>query len=221
MSKYAREYRDVSSKDIDGISDLVVWAPIKQGFIEAFSNVTYETRLRVVAEALHNVRKSAREHELIEPFSDTAKRILSLLDFRIGIVDRELFEVESDACSSDQTFCPRKYMYLVATFDGPWEPYMRLIWEPLGAFLDLVLCNCEGYIPSIDNDFETYAKWVRANQLDSAIFYSTSGLTVKDKIYLSEIENIQRSNEAEDGFEKIAQHSSRHPDEIAKEIRES
>ncbi|MEO1662756.1 MAG: hypothetical protein AAFR51_17345 [Pseudomonadota bacterium] len=222
MSKYAREYRDVSSKDIDGISDLVVWAPIKQGFIEAFSNVTYETRLRVVAEALHNVRKSAREHELIEPFSDTAKRILSLLDFRIGIVDRDLFQVQPGTEKNpEQSFRPRKYMYLVATFDGPWEPYMRLIWEPLGAFLDLVLCNCEGYVPSIDHDFETYAQWVRDNQLDSAIFYSTSGLTVKDKIYLSDIEEVQRSNSGPVGFETIAQHSIRHPDDVAKGIRDS
>lgn len=221
MSRYASEYRDVSSKDIDGISDLVVWAPIKQGFIEAFSNVTYETRLRVVAEALHNVRKSAREHELIEPFSDTAKRILSLLDFRIGIVDRELFQALPGEDNSKASYRPQKYMYLVATFDGPWEPYMRLIWEPLGAFLDLVLCNCEGYVPSVDNDFEKYAQWVRDHQLNSAIFYSTSGLTVKDKIYLSDIEEVQRSKSASVGFEAIAHHSIRHPDDAAKEIRDS
>ncbi len=221
MSKYASKYRDVSSKDIDGISDLVVWAPIKQGFIEAFSNVTYETRLRVVAEALHSVRKSAREHELLEPFSDTAKRILSLLDFRIGIVDRELFQAQPGDDNSKPRYRPRKYMYLVATFDGPWEPYMRLIWEPLGAFLDLVLCNCEGYVPSVDNDFETYAQWVRDNQLDSAIFYSTSGLTVKDKIYLSDIEEILRSSSNPVNLQTIAQHSIRHPDDVAKEIRDS
>ena len=53
---------DVTSKDIDGISDLVVWAPIKEGFIDAFNNVTYESRLRLVAEALHSLRKAAREH---------------------------------------------------------------------------------------------------------------------------------------------------------------
>ena len=221
MSKYASKYRDVSSKDIDGISDLVVWAPIKQGFIEAFSNVTYETRLRVVAEALHNVRKSAREHELLEPFSDTAKRILSLLDFRIGIVDRELFQAEPDSKNSTPSFRPRKFMYLVATFDGPWEPYMRLIWEPLGAFLDLVLCNCEGYVPSVDNDFETYAQWVRDNQLDSAIFYSTSGLTVKDKIYFSDLEEILRSSSKSINLQDIAQHSIRHPDDEAQDVRDS
>ena len=84
------EPRDVTSKSIDGISDLVVWAPIREGFIDAFSNITYETRLRQVGEALHRIRQSAREHELVEPFADTAKRILSLLNFRIEIVDRPL-----------------------------------------------------------------------------------------------------------------------------------
>ena len=28
--------REVSSKSIDGIVDLVVWAPVKEGFIHAF-----------------------------------------------------------------------------------------------------------------------------------------------------------------------------------------
>lgn len=221
MRTFPHQARDTTSKDIDGISDLVVWAPIKDGFIDAFSNVTYETRLRVVAEALHNVRKSAREHEKLEPFSDTAKRILSLLDFRIGVVDRDIFDAEGPAPNNPFGARPRKYMYLVATFDGPWEPYMRLIWHPLGAFLDLVLCNCEGYKPATENDFETYAQWVRDHQLDSAIFYSTSGLTVKDKLYLVELEKLQRFESAEDSFDKIARLISKDPDYVARKVREN
>lgn len=205
----------VTSKSIDGITDLVVWAPIKEGFIDAFENVTYETRLRLVAEALHAVRKSAREHELISPFPDTAERILTLLDFRIGIVDKDLFELEASTGVK-----PRKYMYLVATFDGPWEPYMRLIWDPLGEFLDLVLCNCEGYPSAVDNSFEKYAKWVREHQLDSAIFYSTTGLTVKDQRYLQKLEKYQR--EIEDGVtrdDRIARMTSDDPDELSSATR--
>ncbi|MBN9788884.1 hypothetical protein DMP17_09775 [Pseudonocardia sp. TMWB2A] len=191
---------EISNKTIDGITDLVVWAPIKQGFIRAFENVTYESRLKLVAEALHKVRVSAREHELITPFADTAERILTLLDFRIGIADRDLFSVRFEPKNDplfgkgyDAQMEPRRYLYLAATFDGAWEPYMRLIWDPLGPFLDLLLCNCEGYMPAGDNGFPAYAQWVRDNQLDSAIFYSTTGLTVKDQIYLSKLERLQRS----------------------------
>ena len=210
---------DITSKTIDGITDLVVWAPIKEGFIDAFENITYESRLRIVAEALHNVRQSAREHSLISPFADTAERILSLLDFRIGVVDRDLHEISMLDESNKGIVKPRKYMYLVATFDGPWEPYMRLIWEPLGDFLDLILCNCEGYVPAGDSSFEDYAEWVRTHQLDSAIFYSTSGLTVKDKLYLTKLEKIQReTDDAELGM-AIATMTSDDPEKVANEVK--
>ena len=216
---YDKLRRDVTSKEIDGITDLVVWAPIKEGFIDAFVNVTYETRLRVVSEALHSVRKSAREYEDFEPYADTAKRILSLLDFRIGVVDRDVFGEYKVPSTNRTTLRPRKYMYLVATFDGPWEPYIREIWRPLGYFLDLVLCNCEGYLPASENSFEDYSQWVRDNQLDSAIFYSTSGLTVEDKIYLSDIEQILLDHPDKGPVERAARHTFKHPDKAAEDAR--
>lgn len=211
--------QEVSSKSIEGISDLVVFAPINDGFIDAFENVTYETRLRLVAEALHAVRKSAREHELISPFPDTAERILTLLDFRIGIVDQDLFKLDLSN-SKKPAIHPKKHMYLVATFDGPWEPYMRLIWNPLGAFLDLVLCNCEGYVTATDHSFEEYIDWVRAHQLDSAIFYATSSLTVKDQLYLQKLEKIQRETiDHEERDNLIARMTSDNPDILAAAAR--
>ena len=213
---------NVTSKNIDGISDLVVWAPIREGFIDAFNNVTYESRLRLVGEGLHSLRKAAREHEKIEPYADTAKRIISLLDFRIGVVDRDLIGAEENTGDgSPRSFRPRKYMYLVATFDGPLEPYMRLIYDPLGTFLDLVLCNCEGYKPALGNDFQTYIQWVRDNQLDSAIFYSTSGMSVGDKIYLEELEAIQRSKSAHEAELEISGLTFTSPDAAAEEVRTS
>lgn len=219
--RYDKLRRDVTSKEIDGVTDLVVWAPIKEGFIDAFVNATFETRLRVVAEALHNVRKSAREHEDFEPYADTAKRILSLLDFRIGIVDRDVFGEYQVPSTERKTLRPRKFMYLVATFDGPWEPYIREIWRPLGYFLDLVLCNCEGYVAASDSSFEEYATWVRDNQLDSAIFYSTSGLTVEDKIYLTDVEQILLNHPDADVIERVAKHKIAHPDDQAAAEMES
>lgn len=217
---------DISNKTIDGITDLVVWAPIKQGFIRAFENVTYESRLKIVAEALHKVRVSAREHELITPFADTAERILTLLDFRIGIADRDLFSVrfEPEETRLGKGYRaemePRRYLYLAATFDGAWEPYMRLIWDPLGPFLDLLLCNCEGYVPAGDNGFPAYAAWVRANQLDSAIFYNTTGLTVKDQIYLSKLERLQRTLEPHDVELALAKMTGDDPSAAAARFRE-
>ncbi len=194
----------VTSKNIDGITDLVVVAPIRPGFIEAYENVTHATRLEIVAEALNRVRVAAREHELITPFSDVTERILTLLDFRIGVVDRNLFAlsplkgknsnrrkacIELDKLSQE----PKRYLYLTATFDGAWEPYLRLIWDPLGPFLDLLFCNCDGYVTASEHSFEEYAAWVRDHQVDSAIFYATTGLTVRDHLYLNRLEQMQRA----------------------------
>ena len=102
--------RVISSKHLEGVSDLTLSAPIRPGFVDAFESVTYETRLRMVMKALFKIRSTAREHSLIKPFVDTAERIQSLLDFRLAILDTE----------------PRRLM-LSATFDRPFEPYMRLI----------------------------------------------------------------------------------------------
>ena len=59
--------RQKVSKSIDGTSDLVVWAPIRQGFIDAFENITFETRLSLTARAFDKMRATAREYERIVP----------------------------------------------------------------------------------------------------------------------------------------------------------
>ncbi len=197
--------REITSKNIDGITDLVVIAPIKEGFIHAYENITYTTRLKLVAEALNRVRVTAREHERITPFSDVTERILTLLDFRVGIIDKDLFSLrvaEKDAKKQPaearkMELESRRYLYLTATFDGAWEPYMRLIWHPLGPFLDLLFCNCEGYVTATDHSFDEYAQWVRDNQMDSAIFYATTGLTIRDHLHLSQLEKMQRSGQSD------------------------
>ncbi len=182
----------VTSKHIDGIADLVVIAPIKDGFIKAFETMSYASRLDLTANALNKLRVAAREYERVMPFSDVTERILSLLDFRVGVIDRDLFGL---ARGNDQTLTltPRRYLYLTATFEGGFEPYMRQIWRPLGPFLDLLFCNCEGYVTATEHGFEEYIQWVRDNQMDSAIFYNTTGLGVRDHKYLSALERAERS----------------------------
>lgn len=218
--RFPESTRDVDSKNLSGVSDLVIFAPIKEGFIDAFGNVTFESRLRIVAEALHKLRKNVREFQLIEPFADPTKRILSLLDFRIGIVDRDLYGFGRNSEDDGARLRPRKHMFLTATFDGAWEPYMRLIWRPLGEFLDLVLCNCDGYVPS-GRGYEDYIKWVRGHLLDTAIFYAVSDLTVKDGLYLESVERIQReTSDLQQSDLDIATLTTSHPDVDAKQVVE-
>ena len=140
--------RRVVPKHLDGIGDLVVVAPIKPGFIDAFEAVTYETRLRNVLKALFRMRATAREYSLVKPFTDVAERIQSLLDYRLFVIDTR----DGPA------------LVLTATFDRAWEPYMRLIWRPLGTFLDLLFCNCIDYPIAAECSFDEFATWVRKHQ---------------------------------------------------------
>src|SRR3546814_11749983 len=108
-------------------------APIRDGFIPAYEPVTYATRLRVICEALNDVRATAREYEKVTPFADASERILSLLDFKAGIIDNGSLQLDPRL-----GLTARRYFYLIATFDGVWEPYMRLIWRPLGSLLAML-----------------------------------------------------------------------------------
>ena len=215
---------EATSKNIDGITDLIVVAPIKDGFIAAFETLSYSGRLQLVAEALNRLRVTAREHERLVPFSDVTERILSLLDFRIGIIDKNLYGLaNSKKPGGALELQPRRYLYLTATFEGGFEPYMRQIWRPLGPFLDLLFCNCEGYITATEHSFDEYIQWVRDNQVESAIFYATTGLTVRDHKYLSKLEALQRGwNTAADAVArdlKLATTTMPYPDEEAAKTR--
>ena len=170
--------RLISSKHLEGVSDLTLSAPIKQGFIDAFEAVTYETRLRTIMDALFRIRATAREHSSIKPFVDTAERIQTLLDFRLAIHRGELL--------------------LSATFDKPLEPYMRLIWDPLGPLLDVIFCNCEGYVTATEHGFPEYLEWVRKSQIDTDFFYASSGHSISDIRYVTQLEKLER--EAAKGF---------------------
>ena len=207
--------KESSSKHIDGITDLVVVAPIKDGFIKAFEAISHASRLELVANALNRIRVAAREFERVAPYSDATERILGLLDFRVGVIDNDLFGlVRRDA--GKLSLEPKRFLYLTATFDGGFEPYMRQIWRPLGSFLDLLFCHCEGYVTATEHGFEEYIQWVRDNQVDSAIFYSTTGVTVRDQKFLTRLERAQRDGSSE---EQLARLTMAYPEDDAAQTR--
>ena len=62
--------------------------------------------------------------------------------------------------------------------------HTRRIWRDLGPLLDVIFCNCEGYLDSDSHNFPAYAGWVRSAQVDTEFFYNASSLTVNDLHYL-------------------------------------
>jgi Dyp-type peroxidase family len=156
------------SKSLLGVSDLTLAATIKRGLIPALDSRTYETRVRLLLRTLNALRVSSQEAEPTPLIADAVDRIRALHSFRLAIVGEE---------------SPKQLLLSVA-FDGGWEPYMRRIWRDLGPLLDVIFCNCEGYLDAYSHHFAAYAGWVRSAQVETEFFYNASSLTVNDLHYL-------------------------------------
>jgi Dyp-type peroxidase family len=164
------------SKSLRGITDLTLVAAIRPELIDALDTRTYASRLRFLLKALTAVRVSSREYAAIQAFTDTVERIQAIHSFRLAILE------------------PEQKLLLAVTFDSAWEPYIRLIWRDLGPLLDVIFCNCVGYVTACGHSFEEYAAWVRKAQLQTEFFYADSALTVADLQYLRQIERLGRDD---------------------------
>jgi hypothetical protein len=122
------------------------------------------------------VRQLSREASLQpSPFADSIGQFRGIHFFRFAVV-------RLDA---------RAHLLLNVTVDGGWESYMRVVWKPLGAFLDLIFCHCEGYPMAFRTDYNQYIRWVREHEVESSFFYADSAATVADEHYLRRLESIQ------------------------------
>ncbi len=163
------------SRSLLGVTDLTLAAPIKRGLIPALDSRSYESRLRVLLRTLSTLRVSSLEAEPTPLIADAVDRIRAIHSFRLAIVGED-----------------QRQLLLAVAFDGGWEPYMRRIWRDLGPLLDVIFCNCEGYLISREHVFAEYAGWVRRAQVATEFFYNASPLTVSDLHYLREAERRRR-----------------------------
>ena len=162
------------SSALIGANDLTLIAPIKQGLIPAPDARTYTTRLKVLLRTLNAARISSKEATKVPLIADVVDEIRSIRAFRLAIVGPE-----------------QNQLLLAVAFDGPWESYMRQIWRDLGALLDVIFCNCEGYLLSHDHSYADYVAWVRSAQVGTEYFYEASPLTVSDMHVLRERERAR------------------------------
>lgn len=164
------------SKSLQGVTDLTLAAVIKPGLIPALDSRTYASRVRLLLSTLNAGRSSTREYVPIRPLSDTVERIHAIHSFRLAILEAE------------------QKVLLAVTFDGGWEPYMRLIWRDLGPLLDVIFCNCEGYVTAWDHTYEQYIDWVRSAQVKTEFFYNAGPHSVDDLQYLRQVERLSRES---------------------------
>lgn len=165
---------EITTKSLQGVSDLTLVAPIRPGLVESLEARTYESRLRAVLDVLHTIRQASREHSAVRPFSDGTDRIRTITDLRMAILQ------------------PQQQLLLSVSFDRPWEPYLRIVWRDVGTLLDLIFCNCAGYPISAESSFAEYGAWVRAHRTDVRFFFRHSALSFDDMQYLRQTELLLR-----------------------------
>jgi Dyp-type peroxidase family len=194
---------NVRGSGLAGTTNLALLAPVREGRLASgFEPVSHLERLRRLLDAMHASRRNARESELRgSVFPDSIGRFGIISNFRYALVPPGLVGAT------------RWHLSLNVTFDGGWEPYMRVIYRDIGPLLDALLCHCEGYPGSRTSDFDTYCRWVRQAELDAGIYYTDSPATLADQRYLASVERLQReSSHAAAAERAIAAHAE--PDEI-------
>jgi deferrochelatase/peroxidase EfeB len=167
--------KDVTSKHLRTSTELTLIAPIKQGFIEHVDTMTYASRLRLLLNVLHELRKGADERKPPKPVMVEGK--LVELEY-VGPLERlqTLHFVQWAVIDNDTK------LMLNVTFDRSWESYIRDIVDIAGPLLDIILCHCAGYDGcSTDLGYEAFATWVRKHQVQNDFFFAAEpGLTADD-----------------------------------------
>lgn len=156
-----------TSNHLRGASELMLVAPIKDGFVDHPSRlVSYATRLGHLLEVLLQGRRVATEVNLL-PGAGPLERLDTIFSTQWAIRQR-----------------PQKAELIVsAVFDSSWEAYMRNLQTHTGELLDAIFCHCEGYEQHtcVDHGYEAFSAWLRDHQVQTRFFHSaTPELTVSD-----------------------------------------
>ena len=157
------------SRTLRGITDLTLVAPVKRGLVAAPDARSHETRLTLLLRSLNTLRYASLEIDAAPAIPDMIDRVRALQSFRLALTD-----------GPDNT----RLLVLAVSFDGGWEPYMRRVWRDLGPLLDVIFCNCEGYLLARTHPYADYARWVRSAQRTTEFFYTASPVTVSDLHWL-------------------------------------
>lgn len=172
----------LKGQSLAGITNLALMAPVHGGMVPCEETITYVERLQRLLDALHASRRNQREAELDEPvFPDSIGRF--------GIIEQFRYAIWTPPANAGHE---TRYLTLNVSFDGGWEPYMRVIQRDIGALLDALLCHCPDYPGSRQATFERYCRWVRENEMPAGLYYTDGPATAADAHYLGRLERIQR-----------------------------
>lgn len=174
-----REIKTKTGRLLDA-SDLTVAAPIKQGLVPSLDAVTYKTRAERVLQLLQLGRQGQHEFELTRVLSDAVERTGLIHAVRVGIIE------------------PQNLLMLSVTFDGDWEPYMRVIWQKVSRLIDLLFCHTENYTCGWESSYDDWMRWLRSRQVNTPFLYAQPGLAFGDGELLRRQEWLQRDRPGQD-----------------------
>jgi deferrochelatase/peroxidase EfeB len=171
----ARLQRDlfVKGRGLGGSSDLTLLANVKPGLIESLESITYKTRIKRVLDLLHAARMDSHEYHAAQLLSDSVERVGAIQSVRVAV------------------FEPEDEVLLSVTFDGPWEAYIRVLWDKVRFLLDLIFCSTEGYPARADCDFDEWLAWARSVQRETGFFYGPPAFTARDVLYARRLERTR------------------------------
>ncbi len=193
------------STGLAGVTNLSVLAPLRTGMVPGIEPISYVGRLRKVLDALHAARQNLRESELWSVFPDVIGRFGIIHTFRYALVKPE----------AGPAGLPAEFgiwrLSLNVTFDGGWEPYMRVIQRDIGPLLDLLFCHSPTYPGASTASFGQYCDWVRQHEVPAGLFYADSTSTMHDASYLARAEVLQREGASDDALARHHQPAEPQP----------
>src|SRR5882672_6961793 len=156
----------VKSRNVGKSSDLTLLAPLRSGLVSSLDAVTYKSRVKRLLRALHSGRTRSHEYAFARLISDAVERVGVIQSVRVAVVE------------------PEDKVLLAVSFDGNWDSYLRVLWHKVGALLDVIFCNTEGYVQAKLVHFDDWAAWVRSVQIETSFFYGSPEVTAFDEVYL-------------------------------------
>lgn len=165
------------SRSLGFSSDLTLLAPIRPGLVSALDAVSYATRARRLLQALHAGRTRAHEQSRARLLSDAVERVAVIQSVRVVVLEEE------------------QKILLTVSFDGNWQSYIRVLWQKVGALLDVIFCNAVDYPQARLSSYDTWAAWVSRVQVETHFFYGSADGSAHDLLFLRR-QDRQRQREA-------------------------
>lgn len=146
----------ISSKHLRGTTELMLLVPIRSGFVESTTPMSYATRLRLLLSTLFELRRRTVEERLAEG-SGPIERLQAILSTQWAVLE--------DAQPAQ--------LLVSAVFDRSWEDYVQLLAEKTGKLLDAIFCHCVGYESHTCADgHEAFSAYLRAHQVRCDFFHA-------------------------------------------------